>query len=238
MLKMQSIFDWQVCLDDSQPLSAAHLFEQVLNERLPVKKVLKDTYNSSVLLVEFNGRKLIVKYPTDRNRRLWIRFTTLFRKGEAMRAFLAFYQLRQLNLNAPLPILAAQKKRWAMVVDSFLIYEYVDGGVCQEQHLPALVRFIQTMHAANLVHGDAHTMNFIAVGEQIWTLDVKAIHTRSHLRKLLDYVQLTYNSQTIEHYFGGLQNSRAYRWLKCADQIKDKLALGKKCLKQKLGLRK
>ena len=161
--------DWRIqYLPTPQGLAVAQLGQQLLD--MP-GRVLMDRRRSLVKVVDVGHDQLVLKQPRNKNNNRWIRLTTLWRKGAASAEFHDLVRLQQFGLAGSMPVAVFQKRKAAMVVDSWLVYEYVPGGSTRESHYPEIVRFIQNLHDQGFLHKDPHVDNFIADGSRVVAID-------------------------------------------------------------------
>jgi len=138
---------------------------------LKVLAELKNNSRSLVKVVHVNGRRMVLKSLREKNRRRWIRFTTLYRRGAAFTSFAGMQRLERLGIASSRPVMALEKRRWGMVVDSWLLYEYVDGRVCGPGEYQMVVGQLAAIHAGGLLHGDPQIRNFLFDGTAVVTID-------------------------------------------------------------------
>jgi hypothetical protein len=105
--------------------------DQIIYKRLNIKEVYKDS--KKCLVAKFKcdilDDYLIIKVPRARSNQIWERFLTLFRYGESIRLFNDLQKMKDLGFNGPLPVLAAERRRYGVVVDGFIIYYYIEGRI-------------------------------------------------------------------------------------------------------------
>ena len=148
--------------------SALNIFEQ--NK---YAEIFKDDNRSLVAVFYFEGRKLVIKVPREKNRRKWIRFLTLFRKSEAVRNFYELKSVLDNNIITAVPVAAIEKRRSAMLIESFLIYEYLDGKEVEESGYNNVVAKLREIHLMGNVHGDSQIRNFLVCGDAIGIIDAR-----------------------------------------------------------------
>ena len=125
---------WNILFNGDKRLYA--LMDKIIaKESIPSQKELKNTRRSLVLLVRAAGQKAVLKCPREKNTRQWIRFTTLYRKGEAFKAIYNMDKLKNLGIKSNRPLMAMEKRRWGMVVDSWFVYTYEEGRGCRRYRL-------------------------------------------------------------------------------------------------------
>ncbi len=135
------------------------------------RTVLKNDHNSHVYRIPYSPTDLVAKYPTARNRRLWERWCTLFRTGKAMRAWQGMYKLQQLGFDVPTPILTATKRKWGMIIDSFLVYEFVDGEPVSNKDEKLIDQILMRLHKAGYLRHDASAHNYLTLKDRVVMID-------------------------------------------------------------------
>jgi len=135
------------------------------------REILKDDRNSRVERVAVAGRRLIVKIPVARNKRLWERLTTRFRPGKARRAWLGMLTLKAAGFHVPEPVLIGERRRAGCVVDSFMVYEFAEGQPLQPADLPAVEQILRNLHAIGYLRHDASAHNYLKQGDRIIMID-------------------------------------------------------------------
>ncbi len=140
-------------------------------------EVLRDSDRSRVIrlrcLPQAPGRlDCVAKQPRWHDRRRWIRFTTLWRKGEALRTFSAWMELSALHWPAPRPLAALERRCCGMVFESWLLYEFVEGESVSEAHWPLIVQALQSLHSAGFCHRDPHLANWLIHNGEVRALDI------------------------------------------------------------------
>lgn len=106
----------------------------------------------------------VCKRPRWHDQRLWNRMLSLVREGEMRRAFNAALHLERLGLATPRPVLCVERRRWGMLVESWLLYEFAPGEAIAEAQWPAVVEALKGLHQAGLRHGDPHLANWLSRG--------------------------------------------------------------------------
>jgi heptose II phosphotransferase len=168
-----------------------HLIDCVIHQSgLDIIECLKSNQRSLVQLISYNDNRWVLKTPREKNRRKWIRFTTWLRKGEAFRTLLNLERLKRIGIQSNRPVLAVEKRRFGMVVDSRMVYTFCEGTPCNEAHYELVVKALSKMHAQNTLHGDPQIRNFIFNGEEILTIDSNP--KRTWLGKISTCYELLY----------------------------------------------
>ncbi len=189
------------------------LFDLIQSDRLRTEENLKDHHRSNVQRFTFRSRNLVLKIPLEKNQRQWIRFTTLYRKGEAFRSIMGMEKLLTLDIPSTVPVMAAEKRENGMVTDSWLIYEFLEGESCQgREHLyDRVVGRLASMHEKGVLHGDPQIQNFVETEKNIAVIDCTPVPVRSEFQKAFEYAYLRKSSPGIEKYFGAVASTSDYR---------------------------
>ena len=148
--------------------------EGLLERGLPpagAAEVLRDDSRGYVCVFRHRGVRLVAKQPRDKDRRTWIRFLSPFRPSHAVRMFRFMERLFETGLPVPEPVAAMERRRFGVVVESWLIYRYVEGHPLSEETASLGVEALRTIHALGFVHGDAHAGNFLVCEGRAVVLD-------------------------------------------------------------------
>lgn len=190
------------------------LFEAVARENYTLKNPLKQHHRSLVYHIEVNGKDYVLKIPLEKNKRWWIRFTTLFRDGEAFKSIKGMLKYEELGLHTTKPVLAAEKRESGMVTDSWLLYEYLDGEPCldHEEYYPLVIDELKLIHQRGYLHGDPQIRNFLYKEGKIFVIDSnpKRIGLTGFSRAY-EFAYLRKSAPGIEKYFGEINNWWLYR---------------------------
>ncbi len=170
-----------------------------LSKSLNILNILKDDNRSFVALFEYKGNKHVFKIPREKNTRKWIRFTTLYRKSEVMKNYLNLLKLQQLGISTNKPIICGEKRDKGKVIDSFIIYSYLEGESITVDDYPLLIKEIQRIHSLGRLHGDFHSKNFLQTEDRISFLDTNfRLNLFGNLGKCYEMVYFLRNDRTDE----------------------------------------
>jgi lipopolysaccharide heptosyltransferase II len=173
---------------------------------------LKDNQRSRVLIVDCNGRRAVFKIPREKNTRKWIRFTTLYRQGEAFKTIRSLEKLARMGIRTNVPMAAAEKRRFGMVVDSWMLYAYSEGRVCREADYPLVVEKVEQIHKKRILHGDAQINNFLIQNGRVFTIDCNPRKPLfGDISRYVEYFYLKRSAPGIEKYFNPAVKSFSYR---------------------------
>lgn len=191
-----------------------HFFNTITDKKYVIKAALKEHHRSLVYLIEIEGRAYVLKIPKEKNERWWIRFTTLFRDGEAFKNIKGMLTYQQLGLHTTTPVIAAEKRTAGMVTDSWLLYEFLDGKVClgHEEYYSMVVNELKLIHSKGYLHGDPQIRNFLHKNGRIYVIDSNPKRTGVfNFGKAYEFAYLRKSAPGIEKYFGAINDWWLYR---------------------------
>ena len=136
-------------------------------------KILKNDQRSYVALINIEGENLIYKQPIEKNSRKWQRFLSIFRGSESRREFQNIEKINEVGLNGATPHLAVEKKKGLFVVDSYLIYSYIDGRESSFKDIEIISQELKKIHDLGFLHGDSHLNNFLIKDNKVYLIDTK-----------------------------------------------------------------
>lgn len=134
-------------------------------------RILRDDQRSFVGLLSIGGESIVAKSPLEKDRRAWSRLVSLGRESHAFRSLRALAALETAGVPAAHGLLALERRRRGVVVESWLFTRWVDGEPCGAADVPDAIALLGRMHAAGWVHGDAHIQNFIRGPRGVLVLD-------------------------------------------------------------------
>lgn len=179
---------------------AKRITDTILTKSYELKKTLKDSTRSMVYQISIDHELLIFKQPVEKNSRKWIRFTTLMRKSEALQSCLSMLHLHKIGVQTNIPIVVLEKRKMGMVVDSWYICSYVDGGSCNELDIPEVIDTLNVIHKAGYLHGDAQIKNFLKTQSGIQVIDTKLSNAWNSIQKNLEFVYLNNSINGLSRY--------------------------------------
>lgn len=131
----------------------------------------RNSFVSQIKIKDFDN--IIFKIPRNRNSRLGERFLTLFRGSDSFRIIKSLNKINELGLNAPGPILAVQKRKFGMVVDSFYAYKFVEGREATDDNLPEVLKSLQILYSKGYIRSDPKLTNFLNKDDQVYFIDFR-----------------------------------------------------------------
>lgn len=191
-----------------------HLFEIVNGGEYTIKNILKEHHRSLVYRIDIAGKDYVLKIPVEKNTRKWIRFTTLFRQGEAFKNLRGMLLYQKAAIPTTKPVMAAEKRTSGMVTDSWLLYEYLEAEPCldREEYYPAVVATLKNIHSHGLLHGDPQVRNFMVKDDRIYVIDSNPKRAGGMgFSKAYEFAYLRRSAPGIEKFFGELNTRWLYR---------------------------
>jgi heptose II phosphotransferase len=153
--------------------------------------LVHDSPRSRVIVARHDGVDLVVKRSRRQEASRWIQFTSLWRSGEGVRSHDLLTRLTAAGLPVPAPVAAFDRRRGGLVVESWLVYRYIDGDVCGPTDAPRIAGLLRQMHDAGWVHRDPHVKNFLKTSAGLAMVDVGAARPRrSAFARAFDVVLL------------------------------------------------
>ncbi len=153
--------------------AARMLVDRVLSDEIETLEIYRDNRNSFTAKCAFGSREAVIKIPRGKNRKRMARFFTLLRSSEPIRRYKDMNTLRRLGINGPMPVLAAEKRFFGMVVDSFLIYWFIEGRVPESGDERAVLEEVRRLHRMGYTRKDSKPENFLVAGRDAYLIDFK-----------------------------------------------------------------
>jgi tRNA A-37 threonylcarbamoyl transferase component Bud32 len=173
-------------------LSIPSILESI--EQFPI--VHKDGARSFVSQGQLFGLNVIAKQARDKHRRPSARFLSLIRDGEAKNAFVSLIKFKQLGIESVNPVCVLENRRFGMIIDSWLIYEFREGETSTKKNLPQIVDVLQKLHSNGFCHNDPVLGNFM-VGPDgtLFLIDCVGRSRRGYYSDYLDIMTLAKNNK-------------------------------------------
>lgn len=216
-----------------QKEGSQELFRKIEDKSYREIKKLKEDQRSKVSLIEIEDKLYVYKEPTEKNRRLWQRFLSVFRGGESQREFLNCEKIKKIGFFGPEPILAMERKKFFMTVDSFFIMEYIDGNPAQIEKLGLVMNNLRDIHKSGYLHGDSQLSNFMIKDGKIYLIDCKlSRNIFGIMGKIWEFIYLEESCyRDIE---SGYEKKILYKVLKKMREKIDSFNYARKALRKKL----
>lgn len=149
------------------------LIDAILNDSLVSEKVFRDNWRTLSARVRFQNESLLLKVPRARNGRRWERFLTLFRGSDALRTFQHLQQLSSMGFSTPDPVLACERRRNGVVVDSFVCYRFVEGRPASSEDACKVLAVLRALHQRGYLRSDAQLANFVVAEDKVTFIDFR-----------------------------------------------------------------
>ena len=133
--------------------------------------VFKSDHRSKVSLFSRNEVRYVVKEFTLQKTWFWFKLTSLLFKSLGEVAWFNSLGLQTDGIPVPEPELLMQRISWGMVVESRMIYRFVEGDPLTVDNYSMIIAFIREMHKAGWIHRDPHPANFIRADSGVVAID-------------------------------------------------------------------
>jgi len=232
---------WKLLLSDNlSDQNGKALFDAIQNNHFKIKDLLKENQRSKVQRITVFEKDLVYKIPTEKNNRKWIRFMTWFRKGEAFKNITGMDTLWSKDIKTTVPIMAAEKRLFGMVTESWLLYEYLDGQSCLDQfdYHPMVIETLKEIHKKGLLHGDSQIRNFVISHDEIYVIDSNPKPTGIFgFDRAYEWAYLRKSNPGIEKFFGDINDWWLYKLAFWYDIYERKFTEKKRAFLRLVGLR-
>ena len=212
-------------------------FTQLLNQP---GEILLDRRRSVVRKIHWNDKDIIIKQSKAKDKSPWTRFTTIYRKSDAVSQLVSMQQLIKMGIDTTQPIFTAEKKVSGMTTQSRLLYYYREGSQVTEKHYPKVVSILDTIHSHGYVHRDPHIDNFLHFEDQVFLIDTVLVKNRmGALGRAYDWRILNHRRGLeigIENYIPIHKQSFAYKIACAYFSYRRTLRQWKRDIRKKLGL--
>lgn len=145
----------------------------IIKQEYVLKKSLKDDQRSKVLLIELNGKEYVYKIPIEKNKRVWQRILSFFRGSESKREYKNYVKIIENGFKGPIPVTYYEKKKFGIVLDSFLVTEFLSGKEANIENLEKVAKELEKIHNAGYLHGDSQLANFMIFKDEVYLIDAK-----------------------------------------------------------------
>lgn len=153
---------------------AQALLDVILQKTYTANKVYNDDKTCFVASINTDAHSnIILKFPRERNNRPWERFLTLFRPNEAFRTFSSMMVVQSIGLKCPQPLIAVHKKEKGMSVESFFVYDFIEGAPGVKENAPVIYKELKILHSAGYTRSDPKLVNFIVNKDEVYFIDFR-----------------------------------------------------------------
>lgn len=188
---------WQIVIHENGACGAPDWvaeFKALLPRLAEPEAILKHDHRSQVGLVTVDGRRYVVKKFTLQRTWLWFQLTSVAFPTLGELSCRNALELAAAGLLTPLPSFLMQKSERGMVVESWLVYRYLDGEPATVADAPLIVDYVRRMHDAGWIHRDPHPANFLKTPAGLAAIDsVRARKAGSRYLKAYDVALLEHD---------------------------------------------
>ena len=151
------------------------LGKDILSKNYREVKKIKDTKRNCVALIEWHGKKYVLKAPRNEFRIPQRKFFTLFKKGEALSTLVNINTLiEECGFSEFLkPIVALNRRKFGFIAESYFVLEYSKGSADRE-YIDKIVEIGEKIHSFGRYHGDFNPGNFLVEDGNIKIIDTQA----------------------------------------------------------------
>lgn len=128
---------------------------------------------SRVKLINYKDKKIIIKEPLSKDKKIEVRLSTLFRKSFAYSSLKSMGILKNMGIETNKPIMCLELKRFGMVYKTYMFFEYLEGERANTEDKEEILLLIQKIHKKGYCHGDAQSGNFLKTKRGIGTIDIR-----------------------------------------------------------------
>ena len=189
---------WQVAVHENgfQPTGPdwVNQFSELLTRLENPDTVLKHDHRGEVGTFDIDKIRYVIKKFTLQETRLWFRLSSMLFPTLGEIACRNGLELTSDGINTPRPVLLMQRTRNKMIVSSWLVYRFIEGGLMTEQDDEDIVMFVKGMHQSGWIHRDPHPGNFIRTLEGVATIDlIRARQSESRFLRAYDVVLMEHD---------------------------------------------
>lgn len=173
MIKNTRYRDYEMFYLDSKE-DLIELGKNIIDNKIDIFQEFKVTQRNYVAGVLYNGEKYVLKSPRNEHRIPQRKLQTLFKEGEALTTLKNINELIDEGFKEFVkPLMALVKRKNGMIVDSYLIMDYIEGRHLKRDEISQVVDFGKRLHLAKHYHGDFNTSNFMMTDKGLKTIDTQ-----------------------------------------------------------------
>lgn len=187
-LKRLRAKDHLIMLDRQFDSEALREFLRFPKKHLQTAQILKAGRTSTVFLTEIAGHAIVVKRFNIKNP--WKILKHLFKPSRAHRNWRYGHLLTLFGISTPTPVAMIEQRFWPFRLRAYYLTTLAPGRPLSE--ISALVNhpkiakkmdlLLAEFKALRISHGDMKASNFIVNDEQLFVLDLDAMHWHQHLK--------------------------------------------------------
>jgi hypothetical protein len=153
----------------------------------PDTVLLQSNFKSKIGVVAVDGRKIAIKRHNYKS--AWHRFKRFFRKTRASKSWHYSHLLSSNGILVPPPVAYVETRFLCLRMDSFFLYEHVDGVTGEtyfhqfqndpekiEPAIDYIIGLLIRLGTLGLIHGDIRIANLIFDDDKVWLLDFDDMH--------------------------------------------------------------
>ncbi|HBA83220.1 MAG TPA: hypothetical protein DCZ95_03910 [Verrucomicrobia bacterium] len=167
--------DWVVLCTADRRRYLDWIARLIAQKNLHPLKEFKKSYRDQVALIEPMNERVIYKVSRRERFILQKHLMTFFKDSEAFATLKSARRLQQKGMKEIYhPFMALEKRRWNMVQETILLYDYVEGQDCieyGEKSFPWVIEALKKCHAMGCRHSDAKPRNFIVQNDRVLMID-------------------------------------------------------------------
>jgi len=189
---------WQINVYGNGKVDAPPTWIKDLKTILPLfkhpKVIIKHDHRSNVGIIEIDSVRYVVKKFTLQSTWFWFKLTSLIFPSIGEIACNNAIELGSAGILTPQPVMLMQRCEHGMVVESWLVYRYMEGRRLTEDDGGLVIPFVKQMHQLGWIHRDPHPGNFIAADSGTATIDPQRIRrTKNRYFKAYDVVLMSHD---------------------------------------------
>ena len=143
-------------------------------KKINIIEIYKESQRNYVAKIKFNNKYYVLKSPRNEFRIPQRRFFTRFKDGEVLTTLKNITNLKKRGLDIfANPLLAMTKRKNGVIIESYIILEYIDGKDAGEKKNEA-IELVKKMHTLKVYHGDFNPGNFVFDGDKLKVIDTQA----------------------------------------------------------------
>jgi len=179
----KTFFNYTVCKGDffsSEMQKVLDHPDTFLNDKNT--KILQNNFKSKIGVIFIDGKKIVIKRHNYKSR--WHKFKRFFRRTRASRNWYFSKLLLSHGISVPQPVAFVETRIGPLRLESYFMYEYVDGITGDEYFkknadvsekiegaINHIVNLLSKIKELQLIHGDIRISNLIFKNGKIWLLD-------------------------------------------------------------------
>ncbi|MGL5639742.1 MAG: lipopolysaccharide biosynthesis protein [Cetobacterium sp.] len=213
------------------------LGKDIVDNEIKVIKELKVTDRNYVCKIKFEGVEYILKEPKNEYKKLQRKLMTIFKKGEVLSTLVNINSLKEESKKYfATPYLAVVKRKYGMIVSSFLVMEVtLEKDVTSQEYIDKIAQIRYSLEKDKVFHGDFNLSNILLNDGEVKFIDTqckKKIFSKYYLNyDLLTLEESIYRERGIVNRFGVMDFYEKDLWYHLA-YFRKRLKKGKEWVKE------